>query len=211
VSVLDAVETQPSAADLPDSLASVFGRRERRRWVDDEAARTLLSSYAGGGTMRIAAMLMLVTTLSGAAEAAVLCAKPERDGTLNGSVTVRQVCKRNEVQLAPADVNFCCTSTTVTTTTSTSGPCPTFTTSTLGIPDCGFGSVCFGLCANARACTADTSGSCSCTGPELPCGVVTAGGTCGGTCPGGFTCALFSPTLPNGCPDIPRCGCIPSP
>src|SRR5262249_47643487 len=64
--------------------------------------------------MRIAAMLMLVTTLSAAAEAAVLCAKPERDGTLNGSVKVRQVCKRNEVQLAPADVNFCCTSTTST-------------------------------------------------------------------------------------------------
>src|SRR5262245_42430064 len=66
------------------------------------------------GTMRIAAMLVLVTTLSAAAEAAVLCAKPERDGTLNGSVKVRQVCKRNEVQLAPADVNFCCTSTTST-------------------------------------------------------------------------------------------------
>ena len=56
--------------------------------------------------MRIAAMLMLVTTLSAAADAAVLCAKPERDETLNGSVKVRQACKRNEMQLAPPDVNF---------------------------------------------------------------------------------------------------------
>ena len=159
--------------------------------------------------MRIAALLMLATALSSVADTAVLCAKPGRDGTLNGGVRAREVCKPNEVQLAPADVNFCCPTSPTVTTTST---CPIYTTTTLGVPDC-FGSsgACLGLCANARACVPDASGQCGCTGPEQPCGVVTYRGMCGGTCPSGFTCAFFSPTLPNGCPDFPRCGCIPAP
>jgi len=161
--------------------------------------------------MRIGVTVMLVMTLSAAAEAAVLCAKPGRDGALNGGVKVREACKPNEVQLAPADVNFCCATSSTVTTTSTTGPCPILTTTTLGIPDCfGSGGTCLGLCANARACVPDASGACGCTGPELPCGVVTFRGTCGGTCPSGFTCSLFSPTLPSGCPDFARCGCIPA-
>jgi hypothetical protein len=156
--------------------------------------------------------VMILGQLAAAADGAVLCAKPKRDGSFNGGVKVREACKPGELQLAPADVDFCCpTSTTVTTTTTTS-LCPPVTTSTLGVSDCGQPpTFCGGLCANARACVADTSGICSCTGPELPCGVVTFRGTCGGTCPTGFACGSFSPILPNGCPDVPRCGCIPTP
>jgi hypothetical protein len=156
--------------------------------------------------MRVAASaLMLALTVR--ADAAVLCAKPSRDGSFNGGVKIRAACKPSEVQLAPADVGFCCGS--VTTVPTTTTMCPTFTTTTLGIQDCSGGAgFCVGLCANGRACIAGVDGSCGCTGPELPCGVVTAGGACGGACPNGFECALFSPSLPNGCPDAPRCGCV---
>jgi hypothetical protein len=66
--------------------------------------------------MRSLAGLVLVAVAVGSSEAAVFCAKPSRDGTLNGSVKVREACKRNELQLAPGDVGFCCgTPTTVTT------------------------------------------------------------------------------------------------
>jgi hypothetical protein len=166
--------------------------------------------------MRLLAGLMLLAAIATDAHAAVLCARPSRQGTFDGAVKVRQACKANEVQLAPADVNFCCTpstatSTTVTTTTSTSS-CPTHTSTTLGIQDCGGGGgFCLGLCANARACVPDGDGNCGCTGAELPCGIVSYLGACGGTCPSGFACALFSPTLPGGCPAPPRCGCIPAP
>jgi hypothetical protein len=125
--------------------------------------------------MRSLAGLVLVAVAVGSSEAAVFCAKPSRDGTLDGSVKVRGACKRNEVQLAPGDVGFCCgTPTTVTTTSS----CPTFTTTTLGVPDCGgSGGACAGLCANGRACVADPEGVCGCTGAELPCGVVSTAGS----------------------------------
>lgn len=57
---------------------------------------------------------------------------------------------RTRCSCAPEDVSFSCsasTSTKVTTITT----CLTFTTTAVGIPDCG-GGVCSGLCANARAC-----------------------------------------------------------
>ena len=97
------------------------------------------------------------------------------------------------------------------TTTTTSVTCPTVTSTTLGIPDCGQFGACFGLCSNARACVPDAAGHCGCTGPELPCNAVTYNGMCGGTCPEGETCSVYSPTLPNGCPDYPRCACVPMP
>jgi len=156
-------------------------------------------------------LAVLVAMLSFAVDASgsVLCAKPRRDGTFNGTVKVRDACTPREVQLAPGDVGFCCGVTTTVTVTTT---CPSFTTTTLGIPDCGGTAPgCGGLCANARECVDDGTGACACVGAELPCGVVSVGGACGGTCPAGFGCALFSPTGPNGCPDVPRCGCIPGP
>lgn len=159
--------------------------------------------------MRILAAAILGTVIPVVAQGAVLCAKPSRTGTFNGTVKIREACKPNEVQLSPGDVNFCCTATTVTTTTSTM--CPTFTTTTLGIPDCGGVGSCGGLCANARACVPGAGGVCECTGAELPCGIVSVVGTCGGTCPASSTCGLVAPTLPNGCPGVPHCGCIPTP
>jgi len=165
--------------------------------------------------MRSLVAAVLISSLFAASStAAVLCAKPRRDGLFNGSVKIREACRRGETQLAPEDVGFCCTSppTTATTSTSTStGTCPTFTMTTLGIPDCG-GGFCFGLCANARECVPDAqSGVCGCTGAELPCGVVTYTGACGGTCPSGQACQLHAPPLPNGCTDAPRCACVPTP
>ena len=100
------------------------------------------------------------------------------------------------------------------TTTSTTCSCPTYTTTTLGIPDCGgSGGVCVGLCANARACVADESGACGCTGEPLPCGIVSAGGACGGECPEGGVCQYWPSPLPtpDGCPGPPVCGCFPPP
>lgn len=160
--------------------------------------------------MRRWTFVLVLISLPVAAHGAVLCVRPTRSGTLNGTVRVRAACKPNEVQLSPQDVGFCC-ETSVTTTTTSSTMCPTFTTTTLGIPDCGGVGTCGGLCANARECVAGVGGACECTGAELPCGVVSIGGACGGTCPGGSTCDLFAPPLPNGCPGLPRCGCVPLP
>lgn len=104
------------------------------------------------------------------------------------------------------------TSTTTTTTTTTTSSCPTYTSTTLGSPDCGgSGGVCFGGCANARECVPDANDVCGCTGLLRPCGVQNAAGACGGTCPAGETCIVYSPILPDGCPDAPRCGCVQSP
>ena len=162
-------------------------------------------------------MLLASIVLAGAAEAAVLCAKPRKSGELNGAVKVRQACRLGEVQLTPEDLDFCCTpstsstTTSSTTTSSTTGSCPTYTSTSLGIPDCfgGTGS-CLGLCANARACTHDPqTGGCACVGPVQPCGVVTYNGLCGGSCPDGTTCQYYGAPLPNGCPGEPHCTCAP--
>ncbi len=162
--------------------------------------------------MRGLLLAVLVSmALVDASAAAVFCAKPRKGGILNSTVKVREACKPGETQL---DGVGCCTApTSSTTSTSTTGPCPTFTMTSLGIPDC-FGSAgsCLGLCANARACFPDpTSGGCGCTGPEQPCGVVTYNGVCGGTCPAGSTCQHYGAPLPNGCTEEPRCQCAPQP
>jgi hypothetical protein len=104
------------------------------------------------------------------------------------------------------------TSETVSTSTSTttSGSCPTYTTTTLGLPDCGgFGGTCFGGCANARECVADVNGVCGCTGALRPCGAYSFQPVCAGECAAGTTCMFYSPPLPDGCPDYPRCACVP--
>jgi hypothetical protein len=104
------------------------------------------------------------------------------------------------------------TTSTTTSTVTTTSSCPTYTTSTLGLPDCGgSGGSCFGGCANARECVPDASDVCGCTGALLPCGVHSFAGTCGGECPASETCTYYSVILPGGCPDAPRCGCVPSP
>jgi hypothetical protein len=153
-------------------------------------------------------VLAALCAVAAGANAAVLCVKMRAHGAPAGVVRVREACRPWEMQLAPDTVGLCCgvsTTTTLTTTTS----CPPVTPTTLGIPDCGTGSVCFGLCRNARGCASDGAGGCGCTGPELPCGPVTYNGMCGGTCGPGLTCQLVSPTLPNGCPDSPVCACAP--
>jgi hypothetical protein len=159
------------------------------------------------------AIFVVGLLLAESSAAAVLCTKPRKDGRLNGSVKIRDVCKPNERAIAPEDVGFCCDGPSTTSTTSTSTTtvsCPIHTTTSLGVPDCGGSDVCFGLCANARECVPG-AGGCACTGAELPCGVVTAVGACGGTCPAGSVCQLFEPPLPNGCTDFPRCACVPTP
>src|SRR5689334_12708971 len=102
--------------------------------------------------LRLTVGLVLLAT---AAHASVLCVKPQKNGTLNGSVRAREVCKPLERQLSPSELGFCCTVTTTTTSTSvtSTGPCPTFTTTTLGRPDCvqGGGS-CGGICSNGHEC-----------------------------------------------------------
>ena len=149
------------------------------------------------------------------ADAAVLCTKLRKDGTYGSTLRIREACKEREVVVDPTALGFCCadgstsTTTSVTTTTATStSVCPTFTTTTLGVPDCG-GGICFGLCANALACVEGESG-CECTGPPLDCQAVTAGGQCGGTCPEGLTCQTVQPVGEDGCPQSPRCGCAPA-
>jgi hypothetical protein len=164
---------------------------------------------------RLPALVLVWAFLVEPAAAAVLCAKPGRGGIFNGSVKIREACKPSETVIAPEDVGFCCTAPFTTSTTSTSTTtvsCPIHTTTSLGIPDCGGFDACFGLCANARQCVPNTSaGVCECTGPELPCGVVTFQGACGGTCPTGSVCQIHEPPLPNGCTDFPRCACVPTP
>jgi hypothetical protein len=159
---------------------------------------------------RLTAFALAAGLLTAAtSDAAVFCAK-RRDGGFNGSVKIREACKRGETQLTPSEVGFCCSEASTTSTSTTTGTCPTYTSTTLGIPDCGGGGgACFGLCANARACVPDAqTQACGCTGAPLPCGVVTYYGTCGGTCPAGEACTLYAPPLPNGCLDVPRCACV---
>jgi hypothetical protein len=162
----------------------------------------------------LAALVLICALVAEPAGAAVLCAKPRKDGTFNGSVKIREACKANEVVVCPSDVAGSCPSPSTTSTTSTSTTtvsCPIHTTTSLGIPDCG-GGICFGLCANARECVPDTvSGACGCTGDVLPCGIVTVSGQCGGACPTGNACRIYEPPLPNGCTDVPRCACVPTP
>jgi hypothetical protein len=98
-----------------------------------------------------------------------------------------------------------------TTTTTTTCICPTYTSTTLGTPDCGGSAACFGFCANARACVPDATGVCGCTGMPLPCGIVSAGGSCDGECPEGGTCQYWPSPLPGPCPGPPVCGCFPPP
>src|SRR5262245_13629410 len=100
----------------------------------------------GGLPMLQLAVLALVVATT--ADAAVLCAKPKRDGTFNGGVKIREACKSGETVLDPAALGFCCTpSTTSTSTTSvasTTAPSTTSTTTTLAagetleVPFCGF-------------------------------------------------------------------------
>jgi hypothetical protein len=85
---------------------------------------------------RVTALVLLIAT---AADAAVLCAKPRKDGTFSTSVKIREGCKTAEVQLDPAALGLqgppgpqgpqgiqgesgvCeCTTTTTTSTTTTS-------------------------------------------------------------------------------------------
>lgn len=162
---------------------------------------------------RIALAVAVSMALVDASAAAVLCAKLRKGGLFNGAVKIRQACKPGETQLEPEDVGFCCggspsTSTTVTTTT---GSCPTFTMTSLGIPDCGGNPPsCFGLCANARQCEPNAEQTaCGCTGPEQPCGVVTYNGQCGGPCPFGQSCQYYGAPLPNGCTEEPHSTCRP--
>jgi len=143
-----------------------------------------------------------------AARAAVLCAKPRKDGTFNSGVKIREVCKPNEVQLDPAAVGFCCgaTSTTFPVTTT----CPTTSTTTT-LPMCTAGAaVCpgSGVCFNGHTCVVDSgTGTCGCTGPPPTCGEF---GTlaCGGTCETGSTCVLDN-IAPPGCPVAQLCHCTP--
>jgi hypothetical protein len=165
---------------------------------------------------RLAAVVLVGAILVEPARAAVLCARPRKDGSFDGPVKIREVCRTGETAIRPEDVGLCCTvptSASTTTTSTSTVSCPSHTTTSLGIPDCfGSGGSCLGLCANARQCVPDaTTGACGCTGPELPCGVVTYQGACGGTCPEGSTCQLYAPPLPNGCTDEFRCGCVPTP
>src|SRR5947199_9995393 len=98
--------------------------------------------------MRLAlAPLVGVLLFAVTAEAGVLCAKRQRDGSLSGPVKIRPACRAGEVTLTPDMVGFCCTVTTTTTSTtaSTTMSCPT--TTTLGAPACqSSGGNCVGVC-----------------------------------------------------------------
>lgn len=176
------------------------------------------------GTVVVAMVVLLAAPAATRAE--VLCAR-SKNGTLGGTIKIRAACKRREVQVDLVALGLCCgsvaTTTTVSggtttvpisTTTTVTSPtstltCPTFTTTTLGVNVCG-GSPpnCNGLCANARACENDGV-ACSCTGPTLPCGVVTNVGACGGACPPGMQCAQV-PVVEGSCQVGITCGCVPS-
>src|SRR5262245_52027817 len=161
-----------------------------------------------------AVVLLAVTVLimGDTAGAAVLCAKPRKDGTFNTPVKIREACKPNEVQLDAAAVSLCCTVTTTTTSGTTATSCPPTTTTTLlplcspGLPFCGTA-----VCSNGNSCAPDpVTGECGCTGPPPSCG---AYGTqfCGGTCAAGSTCQIVSlpPTTCLGVINV--CRCVPTP
>lgn len=144
-------------------------------------------------------------------DGAVVCVKAHKDGRLGGVLRVREACRAREVQVDPAALGLCCggqASTTTVTVTSTT-VCPTYTTSTLGIPDCSPGFCSPYGCTNARECVMDDQGMCGCTGPLVPCRVITVGGECGGTCPEGLACQTVRPVGEDGCPGPPTCGCAP--
>ena len=162
-----------------------------------------------------------------AAHAEVLCAR-SKNGALSGALRVRAACKKREVQVDLAALGLCCDAAATTTTTvsggtttvpvfttttatgqsTTSLTCPTITTTTLGVNVCGGNPPnCNGLCANARACENDGV-ACSCTGPTLPCGVVTNAGACGGSCPTGMQCEQSVVLGTDGCPEAVACGCV---
>ncbi len=146
-----------------------------------------------------------------AVEGAIVCVKTRKDGTPGGALRVREACKNREIQIDPAAHGLCCDGQTTTTVTVTStSVCPTYTTTTLGIPDCS-PSFCspYG-CLNARECVMDDEGTCGCTGPLVPCRVITVGGSCGGTCPDGLACQTVQPLGEDGCPGPPTCGCAPA-
>ena len=127
------------------------------------------------------------------ANADVLCAKRQRDGSLNGPVKIRPACRAGEVTLTPDMVGFCCTVTTTTTST-TAMTCPS-TTTTLA-PNCqGSGGNCIGVCSGGQTCADDGTGHCVCTG-TLQCDSIN--GSCGGSCPPGQTCQPF-PGCPGPC------------
>ena len=148
------------------------------------------------------------------AVAAVLCAKPRKDGTFNTAVKIREACKPGEVQLDAAAVGLCCTVTTTTTSGTTATTCPP-TTTTTSLPLCSAGlpssSCIVGVCSNGSSCAPDSvTGECGCTGPPPSCG---AYGTqfCGGTCAAGSTCQIESlpPTACLGVRNV--CHCVPTP
>jgi hypothetical protein len=146
----------------------------------------------------IGALTAVLVFMSGAANAAVLCAKQRSDGTFSASVKIREGCRAKEVQLAPQDVGFCCSATTTSTST-TSLACPT--TTTLGNPGCVAGFGCGFQCPNGQMCMDTGGGQCGCAGPVLCGGQYSA---CGGECPAGQTCTPKS--VPPGCGSI-GCTC----
>ena len=59
---------------------------------------------------RVPAVILLAAAVLVArdtAGAAVLCAKPRKDGSFNTDVKIREACKPGEVQLDAAAVGFC--------------------------------------------------------------------------------------------------------
>src|SRR5262245_53705371 len=118
-----------------------------------------------------------VLVMGSTAGAAVLCAKPRKDGTFNTGVKIREACKTSEVQLDAAAVGLCCTVTTTTTAGTTATSCPP-TTTTTSLPLCSTGlpssSCIVGVCSNGSSCAPDSvTGACGCTGPP-PSGAASA-------------------------------------
>ena len=172
---------------------------------------------AGGRLCRLNPAVVLlagaVLMAAATASAAVLCAKPRKDGTFNTGVKIREACKPGEVQLDAAAVGLCCTVTTTTTSGTTATTCPP-TTTTTSLPLCSpsMPSSCLvGVCSNGNSCAPDAvTGDCGCTGPPPSCG---AYGTqfCGGTCSEGSTCQIVS-LPPTACFGVQHvCRCVPTP
>lgn len=130
------------------------------------------------------------------ADAAVLCAKRRRDGTLSATVRVREVCRPSQEQVVPEDVGISCSAST---TTSTMAPSQCPTTSTILAPPC-FGSQA-GVCFNGQDCVMTEPSFFECQGPAR-CGA--AQHYCGGECPLGEACDQRP--VPAGCGPI-GCAC----
>jgi hypothetical protein len=56
--------------------------------------------------MRAFVWVVVAVLVSSTAQAAVLCAKPRKDGTFNTTVRIREACKSTEVMLSPAGVGL---------------------------------------------------------------------------------------------------------